>query len=142
MITVFCLKIQALEKWCVSTVAHGILICCLFITSTYDDPFFSGLLCFLAVLLIIGTTYDILVLQLKLVCQNPSKSIIPLRYINTGMNDGENEKDTYTTATEQIANEVESSFERKDETDTKEYTNLENSGEMHSGRLKHTGRLN
>ena len=58
------------------------------------------------------------------------------------MNDGENEKDTYTTATEQIAKEMESSFERKDETDTKEYTNLENSGEMHTGRLKHTGRLN
>ena len=50
------------------------------------------------------------------------------------MNDGENEKDTYSTATEQIANEVESSFERKDETDTKEYANLENSGEMHTGR--------
>ena len=89
-------------------------------------------MCFLAVLLVVGTTYDILVLKFKLICQNPSTDISPLHYVKTTINipdgtrgtPGEYLKATDSSAAENMTKEVQSSLER---------SHINNPAENHSG---------
>ena len=90
-----------------------------------------------------GTSYDILVLKLKLICQKPPADIKPLHHIKTDTDitdgargtNGEYLKETDNTAAENMTKEVESLLERRNGSETKGDNNINNPAEKHTGTI-------
>ena len=108
---------------------------------------FSGLLCLFAILLVIGTTYDVLVLKLKFICKNRFQDIAPLQYVKTeiDLSGGEREchKNIDNTATTHVTKEVERLLERNTEEDRKTdmIHNSNTTTNSHTGQYSHLSKL-